>query len=214
MFSISNVASLFAHAKAVNFYPYVGQGYFSAPHKILVLGESHYGPDSNNSYREWTIEVVEDFYMGCKSRGESIPDWARCHDNTARVIAPVADANSYLAYKDVAFYNFFQRSVGEGNHRAKDKVSPELVALSRQALGEVLDVLKPDLVIGWGYSKLEWTWLPEDRKQIWELPKRAHLFTLDGYRQCPIWCMKHPSSCFPISDHREIFEKIKEYLGW
>lgn len=47
----------FSSSQYINFYPYVGKDYASAHHKILVLGESHYGPQSNNGYHEWTRET-------------------------------------------------------------------------------------------------------------------------------------------------------------
>ena len=53
----------FSKTLFVNFYPYIGKDYANALHKILVLGESHYGPQSNNGYHEWTREVVEKDFL-------------------------------------------------------------------------------------------------------------------------------------------------------
>ena len=47
----------FKSCKYVNFWPYVGKDYATAPHKILVLGESHYGEQKLDEYHEWTQEV-------------------------------------------------------------------------------------------------------------------------------------------------------------
>lgn len=204
----------FSNSEYVNFYPFIGEEYFSAPHKILVLGESHYGPDSNNSYHEWTIEVVRDFYLDCKKSGASIPVWTRCHDNTARTLADSNDSDSYKVYESLAFYNFFQRTVGEGNHHAKDKVTPELISLSRKALKEVLKKLEPDLVVAWGYGDLEWHWLPQEKRNIFEGDNNLHLFTINEYPSVPFWCMKHPSSFFSIDEHRAWFQHVKNFLGW
>ena len=55
--------SHFSASQYINFYPYVGKDYEISRHKILVLGESHYGPQSNNGYHEWTREVIEKDFL-------------------------------------------------------------------------------------------------------------------------------------------------------
>lgn len=212
MYSIDNVSELFMDTEYVNFYPFVGEKYFSASHKILVLGESHYGPKTMNSNHEITNWIVGEDYLDSKVAGKGFPSYARGFDNTARVLADCSDKEAYKIYREVAFYNYFQETVGEGNHRSKTYLTPELVEKSRKALAEVLKILNPDLVIGWGYSKLEWTWLPHARKQIWVVPGKLHLFTIDDYGPIPFWCIKHPSSFFPVNLHRELYKLIKEHL--
>lgn len=212
MFSIPNVSELFKDAEYVNFYPFVGESYFSASHKILVLGESHYGPKNINSNHCFTNWIVGDDYLLPKIDGKGFPRYTRGFDNTARVLAECSNRDSYKVYREIAFTNYFQETVGEGNHRSKAFLTPQLVEISRKALAEVLEILKPDLVVGWGYSRLEWEWLPHDRKQIWQVPGKLHLFTIDEYPPVPFWCMKHPSNFFPVDLHRELFALVKEHL--
>ena len=99
----------FSSSQYINFYPYVGKDYANTQHKILVLGESHYGPQSNNSYHEWTREVVEKDFLENFDKGASLPKWAQCHRNTANVLASARDANPHEVYDKIAFYNFFQK---------------------------------------------------------------------------------------------------------
>lgn len=212
MFSIANVSELFKKAEFVNFYPFVGESYFAVPHKILILGESHYGPKKINSNHDFTNWIVGEDYLIPKINGKGFPSYTRCFDNTARVLAEYPNRDSYKIYREIAFYNYFQETVGEGHHQSKAFLTPELVAKSRKALGEVLNVLKPALVVGWGYSRLEWEWLPHDRKQIWQVPGKLHLFTIDEYEPIPFWCMKHPSRFFSVGLHRELYALIKEFL--
>lgn len=200
----------------INFYPYVGKDYASARHKILVLGESHYGPQSSNDYHEWTREVVEKDFLENYDKGETLPKWAQCHRNTANVLASVRDANPHEVYDKIAFYNFFQKSIGEGDHADKHYLTAELKALSAKAFAEVMEILRPDLIVGWGWT-LESDYLPD--KKCGDVIKKIaginlHLFTLNGFPPVPIWCMHHPSVGFNIDAHRECFAEIKKYLKW
>lgn len=208
----------FSSSQYINFYPYVGKDYASARHKILVLGESHYGPQSNNGYHEWTREVVEKDFLENYDKGETLPKWAQCHRNTANVLASVRDANPHEVYDKIAFYNFFQKSIGEGDHANKHYLTAELKVLSAKALAEVMEILRPNLIVGWGWDNLEWKYLPQARDQI-EISKNCaginlHLFTLNGFPPVPIWCMHHPSMGINIDAHRACFAEIKKYFGW
>ena len=207
---------LFSASQSINFYPYVGKGYTASPFRILVLGESHYGPQSNNSYHEWTRDVVENDFLGALDAGKALPDWAHCHRNTANVLTANRNDNPHAAYDKIAFYNFFQKSVGEGNHADKRYLTAELKKLSAEALREVMQILKPDLIVGWGWDNLEWKYLPAARQQTVISQDctgiHLHLFTLDGFPPVPIWCMHHPSMGLNIDAHRACFAKIKDFL--
>lgn len=202
----------------INFLPYIGKAYAKSPHKILVLGESHYGPQSNNTYHEWTRDVVENDFLANYDKGVALPDWVACHRNSANVLASTRDANPHEVYDKIAFYNFFQKSIGEGDHADKRYLTAELKNVSAKALVEVMNVLHPDLIVGWGWSDLEWKYLPQARKEICINKNCAginlHIFTLNGFPQIPIWCMHHPSMGINIEAHRTCFAEIKKYLGW
>ncbi|WP_288788632.1 hypothetical protein [uncultured Fibrobacter sp.] len=81
-----------------------------------------------------------------------------------------------------------------------------------------MEILRPDLIVGWGWDNLEWKYLPQARNQI-EISKdcvgiNLHLFTLNGFPPVPIWCMHHPSMGINIDAHRACFAEIKKFLNW
>jgi hypothetical protein len=206
----------FASSQYINFYPYVGKDYVNSQHKILMLGDSHYGKQKNDFYHGWTREVVEDDFLGNYDNGRTLPDWAECHRNAANVFVMTRGDNPHSAYDKMAFYNFFQRRVGDGNHADKRFITEELKILSAKALAEVVEILCPELIVGWGWT-LESEYLPE--KVCGDVIKKIaginlHLFYLNNYPQIPFWCMRHPSEWFNIDVHRECFAELKKYLGW
>lgn len=150
-------------------------------------------------------------YLNNKIEGKSIPKWTRCHDNTARMMSKVADRKSYLIYEKIAFYNFFQKSVGE-SPRSKKFITDELIQDSRDALKDALSILKPELVIAWGCGNLKKKWLPQSKIDINTNSKDISLFKIKDYYDVPFWCMRHPSCFFSVNKHRQIFKKIVDFL--
>lgn len=208
--------NLFASSQYINFYPYVGKDYASSRHKILMLGDSHYGKQSNDFYHGWTREIVEDDFLGNYDRGGTPPKWAECHRNAANVFVPSRGDNPHLIYDKIAFYNFFQRRVGEGDHADKRFITEELILLSTKAFSEVIEILRPELIVGWGWT-MESDYFPE--KKCGDVIRNIaginlHLFYLNIAPQIPFWCMRHPSEWFNIDVHRECFAEIKKFLRW
>ncbi|MCQ2287306.1 MAG: hypothetical protein MJZ76_10625, partial [Bacteroidales bacterium] len=92
-------------------------------------------------------------------------NYIKCHRNTANVLASNRDSNPHEVYDKIAFYNFFQKSVGEGDHADKRYLTDELKTISANALREVMQILKPNVIVGWGCDNLEWKYLPGPRHQ-------------------------------------------------
>ncbi len=76
---------------------------------------------------------------------------------TANLIRGVQSRNrcSNYIWDHLAFYNYFQRIVGE-KPRDHKWVTDELINQSKDALIEVLNALKPDIVIVWGQFLKKW----------------------------------------------------------
>ncbi len=72
-------------------------------------------------------------------------------------------------------------------------------------------ILKPDLVVGWGYT-LEEKFLPQKTLGFINRTLKYHLFTLDGFPLISFWCMHHPSMGCEIDLYREIFRDIKSLI--
>ena len=207
----------FNSCKHVKFWPYVGKDYATAAHKILVLGESHYGRQELDEYHEWTQEVVQSEFLAtwdARGRGHR---WTRCFTNTANVLSPKRGANPHGVFDQIAFYNFLQKSVGNTS-RDHSRLTNKMKEDSAKALDEVLRLLKPDLVVGWGWS-MEWNYLPKHCNETVLEARcgygRLRLFNLEGCPPVPFWCMCHPSSSrFNTEAHRACFAEIKNHLNW
>ncbi len=156
----------------VKFLPYIGEKYFDADFKILVVGESHYnGKKENDHNRELTIDEFANSYLniGNKDKNgyyyqfDSFSQYPLNQKNsnggwlgkrrTAEFIVG-AENNSHKSdyvWDYLAFYNFYQRLVGCCSScdkwYSKDKESFHKEA--KEALPIVIKKLKPDLIVVW-----------------------------------------------------------------
>lgn len=156
----------------VRFWPFIGEKYFDAGFKILVVGESHYnGKKENDNNRELTIDEFANSYLniGNKDKNgyyyqfDSFSQYPLNQKNsnggwlgkrrTAEFIVG-AENNSHKSdyvWDYLAFYNFYQRLVGCCSScdkwYSKDKESFHKEA--KEALPIVIKKLKPDLIVIW-----------------------------------------------------------------
>ncbi len=176
-------------SKLIKFLPYVGQKYFETKNKILVLGESHFGAQEQNSQRDLTLDVFDDALLAAVSEGRW-RRWFRGQRFTAAMITGERYHDSDYIWEELAFYNFFQEVVGV-NAADKKFITAELIEKSRNAFFETLTILNPKIVIVWGESKMYWSWLPpfESRKFM----EGEKLFFYEEFPSTFIWCIPHPS---------------------
>lgn len=205
-----NIETELLEAENIKFLPYIGENYQEASHRILILGESHYGSQALNSYRMWTKDLVQKEYLQDIAKGHKNP-WIKCFRNTAEILTGKGYNNSDYLWKDLAFYNFFQESVGDSGFRDKKYITQELIEKSRKALHDVLDILRPDIVVVWGWGKLMTTWLPVAKTK---LNTKPYIFTLNGYPPVPFWCMHHPSCGICKNTHKELWQDVQKFLKW
>ena len=158
--------------RKVKFLPYIGEKYFDADFKILVVGESHYnGKKENDNNRGLTIDEFANSYLNAENKDkngyyyqfESFSQYPLNHKNsngswlgkrrTAELIIG-AENNSYKSdyvWDYLAFYNFYQRLVGCCSScdkwYSKDKELFHKEA--KEALPIAIKNLKPDLIIVW-----------------------------------------------------------------
>ena len=173
---------LFAESKCVNYWPYIGKGYFKSKTRILVLGESHYSDDPTlkkfgKYYNVRTNELIVLDYLGqgytrCFESFMDFPKWIpypkdsyfKGFRNTANMLVQNEYQNSDYVWENLAFYNFFQRPVAEcpGKHDWLYKDFENYINQARQAFNEVMLKLVPDIVIVWGNDKLPKKWMEKD----------------------------------------------------
>lgn len=179
----------------VRFAPWVGTHYERGIYglRILVVGESHYGAKEHERPTA-TPEVLKALALGQKhpqSTGK-----LRKHAHFTKIMSSILNARRHFSAKDksnfwhsVAYYNFIQEFL------PSIRKAPSHAAWDRGAISftEVLDVLKPDLVIC--YSKRN-----GDR-----------VIALSG--GVPVAVINHPSSRFTYSlANPTIADKIEQAL--
>lgn len=135
--------------QSVHFYPWTGRDFFTAPFKgqrVLILGESHYQwlkDEPLDQYHHLTQDCVREV-LGGEFRKAF---W------THIAVAFLGERPTFEQlekfWHSVAFYNYFQQSVGFG---ARVRPTEEMWENSKPALSEVLERLRPDVVIVLGYA--------------------------------------------------------------
>lgn len=206
---------------SVFFSPLVGNRY----HDVLILGESHYCD------------------KGCSDCGISRAH-PECADFTKRVIADYLDPrneregwmNTYLKFErslvghetipgesariwdSIAFYNYLQVAMG-GPRQAG---TSEQYRQAGTALFEVLEQLRPKLMIAWG--KQLWRNLPNtywtDSDALVVRTRSGYVEHEDvGYYTLPsghvvhALCVYHPSAGYDWSYWHDVIEAMKEKIN-
>ena len=139
----------------------------------------------------------------------------------ASVLAGANAANPVNVYHQIAFYNFFQKTICDSSEK-KARVTPSLIAESRIALKKVIAVLKPDLIITWGYGDLVWKWIA-DKRNVSKFnsslnPEALDIYTISDYGSIPFFLMCHPSAWnrnkLTLDFYQNYFQKIKKVMRW
>jgi hypothetical protein len=210
--------ALFAHSSTIKFWPWVGDLYDAAHPKILVLGESHYSPYATdekllneiNADRNVTRTTLSDEYLGdINENGTHSAHYVRCYRNTAAMITGQEYRRSDYVWNRLAFYNFFQGIVGTSSH--DKKYAPTLVEPSRKAYYEIINILKPDVIIAWGITGL-YDWVPKGECEF--LTEDKLLYFYKHIPNVKIWHISHPSMSFPYKDFHEQFMQIMKTLNY
>lgn len=129
--------------------PWKGDRYNEQPHRLLLLGESHYGDSAEHA--DATIKNTKEFV-----RGEWNPRfWTNV---TAAVLGKPSTIEERPDFWDtVAFYNYVQRSAGSWWGIAPNR---EMFRRSEGAFYQVLDLLKPHAILV--LSTRLWNRLPDE----------------------------------------------------
>jgi len=202
------------HMKHVKFLPWVGRNYAARFNglRTLILGESHYQWEAGISIdddRNCTIDRVEEQLEGCTGAF-----WTK----TASAVLgkkPTLDEKKHF-WNSVAFYNYVQESAGFG---PRIRPSAQSWEVSKVPFMEVLESLRPELIIALGYRL--WEMLPDldgyEGPRIETAPqKRTWVYPYSEGRTL-LYTIRHPSSGFNyISWHQHIIQAAglaKELAG-
>lgn len=180
----------------VKFLPWIGKEYQNGINgkRVLILGESHYCAKDSDAVPTLTQEIIIDLF-DANSPHEG---YKNTYTKFAKAVAgkDLSFSDKEKVWNSVAFYNYVQVPISEA------RVSPtaEEFKVSEVALFEVLEQLKPDYVIVWGYRLYDN--LPDKRYKGANLRvpnQEAHEvwnYTLSNNQTVPMLRMIHPSAAY------------------
>ncbi len=208
---------LFKQAEGVKFLPFVGPLFRETSLRetslretslrILMLGESHYGPQENNRNTRLTRSLVEDDYLSASANGRRF-FWTKGFRRVAAMIGGKDYYSSDNVWQQLAFYNFFQQVVGD-NAKDKKHINEQTISEARSGLQEVCKILEPNLVIVWGIGRLYDTWLPREMNGV--IPE-LRVFQYQYLPKTVFWAIHHPSIGFSIPEWHEKFLKVRKSI--
>lgn len=182
----------------LNFHPWIGNHYSTtgfAGKRILALGESHYCDKSSDATEDITRKVIADLFDP-QSEHEA-------YKNTYTKFAEALLGRDSLSFEDkerfwnsIAFYNYVQVPMTGARVAPSQKDFND----SEAAFFEVLESLRPDIVIVWGsrlYNNLPQGGLQGDDLRApdghWVETWR---YFLGDRKEVKIVPIMHPSSSF------------------
>lgn len=189
----------------MNFEPFVGNIYKKQNFKILLLGESHhFGVDDRNNfqkkplnYKDVTTGVLKSFFE-YKNGKLGFRPWMNTFARFTNIFnnRPVLREQNEEFWNKLSFYNYVQTPVDS----ARKSPTYEQFKNSHESFVKILDELKPNLIIVWGY-------------RLWgNMPKNEFLTRkneIDFYNNIPVLVIPHPaSSKFDYSMN----QLIKKYM--
>ena len=175
--------------EVTNFDPFIGNKYEEQDFKLLILGESHHF-DKNEceefqeepqKYKNITQEVLE-AYFKYKNGEEPFKAWMNTFTRFANIYKNdnLSGDQSEEFWNTVSFYNYVQTPVDS----ARKSPTEEQFKNSHESFVKIVDQLKPNLIIVWGFRL--WT----------KMQKNEHLKKgeIDFYCNIPVIVIPHPSS--------------------
>jgi hypothetical protein len=191
----------------IKFRPWEGENYSRAPFgkKVLILGESHYDWDPDRKVAD-NPDVTNELIQ------EQIDGYFKAFWTHIAVIflnhKPDLNAKRQF-WQSVAFYNYVQTSAGNG---PRVRPTPQMFQDSEPAFFEVLELLKPEVVIVLGYGL--WKYLPNQTEDVAIETKTGQIYT-HSYSypggKCVACCIRHPSSGFNGRDwHHRVMDIISK----
>lgn len=191
----------------LHFLPYVGKGYDTSRHRILMLGEANHGTEQDETNRNYTRTTVRtaivDSLLGRK------PDhFVRYIRNTEAMLTGKAYGDSDNIWGSLAYSVFFQTmytsSHDDGKHADKTEVDK-----ARKSFFATLDILKPLNVIVWGSALIKNRWL-FDADDVVILESSLPVYACKAYPGIRIWSSHHPSRDFSYAtEHKRWLKALK-----
>ena len=186
----------------VFFKPWVGKDYSTGgifKKKILVVGEGHVCGGCDYCGLKYakecedlnTTQVVVDYLNQCSGKWTSI--YRKFERSLVNKETTPEESNEI--WQSIAFFNFLQVAMTE----ARKSGSNEDYKEGQTAFLEVIEDLKPDLIIVWGVGRL-YNWLPEegwidgDKIEIDGYKVKNGYYQLNNGKKSRLIAVYHPSA--------------------
>lgn len=204
----------------VYFKPWVGPNYETSERKILVIGDSHYCKDNDcgqcgvrgncsmeemSACRDFTINAVKNYltFRAGGKKGNWMTKTYLPFDKIFIGKEDVSSEESLAMWNNIAFHNFVQTAISLGASN-KNYTNEDYAASSPMAT-EVINTLRPDVVIVWGGRA--WGALTDEGWHSGENDYSGYYTWADGHK---VNCIKivHPSR----AGFEEWHEKLRNFL--
>ena len=168
----------FEHVRCL---PWIGQDYPTGGmfgKKLLILGESHYCAEGDFPSPTVTTDVIRDYLQA----GDTVPREYQAYKKFERSLTGTETdpAMRNRIWQSMAFFNYLQTPMPKPRVAGRQEDYESAVP----ALFEVLEAIRPEYLIVWGYRL--WEHLPGER---WE---RSDTLVVDG--------KPHLNGCYRLAD--------------
>lgn len=180
----------------IRFKPFIGSEYYKQDIKILILGESHYfgvadltGYLNGDKRVEMITNNVVNDYLNYKKDGNNYAKWMNTFTKFSNILnVKISSTRETIEFwQSISFYNYVQAPTkGPRISPTKDEFK-----LSFNALKEVVESIKPDLIFFWGYRL--WKNFPKENYDSLKSEIEKIHFLKFSYN-LPIMVVPHPSS--------------------
>ncbi len=189
--------------KYVRFEPWEGKEYQAGgifKKKILVIGESFYcSEEEAEKYAATLTEKVVTDYLAIRNGEfrENDGGWTNTYLKFERSLVnkETTPDDSQEIWNSIAFYNYLQIPMSG----ARESGSKLDYKNAEKAFFEVINELRPDLIIVWGVGKLfnnlpedKWTWGKPLNVDGWDI--NNGYYQLDNKKQVRCIAVYHPST--------------------
>lgn len=188
--------------QSVRFLPWVGANYESSGfggRRILVLGESHYCANPQDAVPTITRDVIQDLLDPNRIHEPYMNTYTKFE--RAMVGKPIWGEGRCAFWHSISFYNYIQSPL-DGPRMAP---SSEMYAQSEPAYWEVVEALKPDVILCWGARLFEH--LPKAKAGIVSTqdtidvvnfggPTMYRKYKMEDGHEIAVFFVQHPSSGF------------------
>lgn len=204
---------------SVFFYPWIGKDYHNGGvfgNKLLILGESHYcgngcdgcGTDLCAECHSFTTNVIKEYLNPDLPR----KDWMRTFVKFERsLVNHITEwEERQLIWDSVAFYNYLQISLNDARQSGTRQQYVDAI----DPFFKVLDNLKPDLMIVWGYRL--WDLLPEtnwkngEEKRVGDYRVCHGRYTTSTGFAVRTVCVYHPSAGYSWDFWYKVIKSVCE----